>query len=302
MPLIESVADFVEENYLFPDIAQKLARHLRETHYSELKNEALCEAVSSDLIRISNDQHMFLRYEPQQAPEQDFEAVLKRHQEQVRFQNFGFQKFERLSGNIGYCKLNELPPVHVAGEMFRGIIALLENVDAVIIDLSDCEGGAPDMVQFIASHFVEANQPLSGIEERGGINYEEWHTLNELESPRLLEKPLVILSSKVTFSAAEALAYDLQALKRATIIGETSRGGAHLSTFQTFEGKFLLRCSVARALNPVTKSNWEGTGVIPDIASNTALLSAQKYLLETLIAQGNSFYREHWQEVLENLV
>lgn len=300
MPLIESIADFIEENFLFPDMAQKLAQHLRESDYNGLENEALCEAVTSDLIRISHDQHMFLRYEAQQSPEQDFETVLKRHQEQLRFQNFGFQKFERFSGNIGYCKLNEVPPVDIAGKMFQGIMALLENTAAVIIDLSACEGGAPDMVQFIASHFVEANQPLSGIEERGA-NLEEWRTLTELESPRLLKKPLAVLISKVTFSAAEALAYDLQVLKRAVIIGETSRGGAHLSTFQTFEGKFLLRCSVARALNPISKNNWEGTGVIPNIASDTALLSAQKYLLEKLIAAENSPYQEQWQAALKDL-
>jgi hypothetical protein len=106
MSLIEAVAKFIEENYLFPDMAQKLAQHLREADYSSFDDIALCEAVTTDLIRISNDQHMLLRYEPPQNVEQDPE---KDRAEQARFLNYGFQKFERLSGNIGYCKLTELP-------------------------------------------------------------------------------------------------------------------------------------------------------------------------------------------------
>jgi len=302
MSLIEKLADFIEEHYLFPDIALKLAEHLQQTDYSGLGDEALGEAVTADMIRISHDQHLFFRYEPQEDnAEPDHEAIMQKHTEEARFRNFGFQKLERLSGNIAFVKLNELPPVFVAGKLFEAVIALLANMSAIIIDLQDCEGGAPDMVQFIASHFLEAEQPLSGIESDGGKKYTESHSLAGLNSPRLLEKPLAILISPKTFSAAEALAYDLQALKRAVIVGKMSRGGAHLSTFQAFENKFLLRCSIARALNPITDSNWEGTGVIPDIVSETAQVTAQKYLLEQLIAQEDELYKEEWQSALENL-
>ncbi|HET6980827.1 MAG TPA: S41 family peptidase, partial [Myxococcaceae bacterium] len=70
-----------------------------------------------------------------------------------------------------------------------------------------------------------------------------------------------------TFSGGEELAYDLQSLRRATLIGETTGGGANLTGGHTLDDWFVIAVPWARAVNPVTKSNWEGVGVRPDVAT-----------------------------------
>jgi C-terminal processing protease CtpA/Prc len=73
------------------------------------------------------------------------------------------------------------------------------------------------------------------------------------------------LTSKRTFSAAEALAYDLQALKRATIVGEPSGGGAHPFQYRRIHPNYVLWSVTQKSINPITQSNWQGVGVQPDV-------------------------------------
>ncbi len=136
------------------------------------------------------------------------------------------------------------------------------------------------MVQLLASQFLEPDKVLSGIESQE-YGYREARTLGNAQ--KFLGLPLYILIDSETFSAGEALVYDLQVHKRATILGKTSKGGAHLCDFVPFEERWLLRLPVARDLNPITNSNWEQRGVLPDIQTNTPKLDAWRLALENLI-------------------
>jgi C-terminal processing protease CtpA/Prc len=91
-----------------------------------------------------------------------------------------------------------------------------------------------------------------------------------------------VLTSKQTFSGAEEFSYDLKNLKRATIVGETTGGGAHPVSGERIDDHFLIGVPYARAINPISKTNWEGTGVEPDVkvAAAEALAVAEKLASE----------------------
>jgi len=113
----------------------------------------------------------------------------------------------------------------------------------------------------------------------------------------LADKDLYILTSGRTFSAPEAFAYDMQALKRATIVGEMTGGGAHGTTMHRLADHFSASIPFSRSINPVTKTDWEGVGVKPDVVvpADQALLTAhlmalkkatKKYAEDRKIADG----------------
>lgn len=273
-----TIANLIEENYLFPTKAKEIATFIRTLEINA-DEDTFAEQLTRALIEFAEDEHLLLQYAPEQiAEQQDHEAIMREHTARARSRNFGFETVQHLADNIGYWKLNELPPVFIAGKMVDAAITLLENTNAIILDMQTCEGGAADMVQYIASVFLKEELALSGIESRKH-GLQEVKTLPEMTCTRLTEKPLMILIGEATFSAAEALAYDLQAHKRATIIGRRSRGGAHLSDFFPIDNTWLLRIPVARALNPITQGNWEGRGVIPDFVSETPRQTAIEHFV-----------------------
>jgi hypothetical protein len=151
--------------------------------------------------------------------------------------------------------------------------------------------GTAEMVQLLASYLFDAQpRPLSGIYSSHNDTLLPASTLSEIPGQTMSNVPVFVLISGMTFSAAEALAYDLQALGRAVIVGQRSRGGAHLVDYQVIAGDYLFTLSVARAVNPLTGTNWEGRGVIPDMeaASEQALVTAHRAALNDLLAQAAS--------------
>lgn len=99
---------------------------------------------------------------------------------------------------------------------------------------------------------------------------------------RLDDKPVYVLTSKDTFSGAEEFSYNLKNLKRATLVGETTGGGAHPVSGHRIDDHFMIGVPYARAINPISKTNWEGTGVEPDVKvpAADALTTAEKLSLE----------------------
>jgi C-terminal processing protease CtpA/Prc len=299
--LIERVAGQLQEGYLFPQkglaLARKLRQKLAQGQYEAMSDpHALGPAVTADLFAASQDPHLRLWYDPDQAAaaansQEAHETLLRRHFERARRANFGFIRVERLAGNIGYLDVRGLPPPAVAGEVAAGAMAFLAHTQALILDLRYNGGGTPEMVQLLASYLFDSQpRPLSGIQSGGEDAPEPFYTLPEISGRAMPDVPLFILISGMTHSAAEALAYDLQALERATVVGQRSRGGAHLVDYQVFAGAFLFTLPVARAVNPLTGTNWEGRGVIPDIESpvEQALVVAQKAALNKLLEEADS--------------
>jgi C-terminal processing protease CtpA/Prc len=159
------------------------------------------------------------------------------------------------------------------------------NVDAVIIDLRDNGGGAPAMVSFISSYLFNERTHLNDLWTRRNNTTEEFWT-QDVPGKRLATQPVFVLTSSRTFSGGEEFTYNLKSLKRATIVGETTGGGAHPTGPQPIDERFMIAVPFARAINPITKTNWEGTGVEPDVkvAAADALATAQKLAAEKLAA------------------
>ena len=294
--ILQTIVQLIQQQYVLPRVGERvseiLADALARNSEDDLSDPYIfMQVINQVLADHSADTHLRLLYDPTGTQGIHQEAVLEQHFERARRSNFGFLEARRLEGNIGYLNIQELPPREVAGEIAAGMLAMIAHTDAVILDLRGNEGGTPGMVQFIISYFVdEKPRPLSGIYSRLTDSMKELYTLAQVPGKRLTDVPLYVLVSGATFSAGEALAYDLQTLKRATIVGESTRGGAHLSDMLPIASTFVLRLPTARAINPISADNWEGRGVQPDIecAAVDALTIAHRTALNALLQGAES--------------
>ena len=139
-------------------------------------------------------------------------------------------------------------------------MGFLANSDVLIFDLRDNTGDDPGMVSLITSYLFERPTHLSDNFDRSTNTTRQSWSLSYVPGKRFPTLPVYVLTSSRTFSGAEEFSYDLQSLKRATIVGEATGGGAHLIRPQRLDDRFFVDMPFARAINPVTKTGWEGTG------------------------------------------
>jgi hypothetical protein len=209
-----------------------------------------------------------------------------------------------MPGNIGYLDLRGFVDARMGAETASAAMNMLANADALIVDLRRNGGGDPAMVAFISSYLFGAEPVhLNDLYWREGDSTHQWWTLPYVPGKRFGDKkPVYVLTSKRTFSAAEEFTYNLKNLKRATIVGETTGGGAHPGGMRKVHEHFGMFVPGGRAINPISKTNWEGTGVKPDIdvpadhALKTAQVDALKKLLETAKDQE---WKDNLKRVLE---
>jgi len=206
--------------------------------------------------------------------------------------NCGFQKVEILSGNVGYLKFNIFADPEVCGPTAIAAMNFLGDVDAIIIDLRENGGGDPKMIALVSTFLFSKPTHLNDIWERKSDTTQQYWTLPFVPGKRLDGKPVYVLTSKRTFSGAEEFCYNLNQLKRATIVGETTGGGAHPVSGQRIDDHFMIGVPFARAINPISKTNWERVGVEPvepdvKVPATDALATAQKLATEKL--GSNSF-------------
>lgn len=201
--------------------------------------------------------------------------------------NCGFDKVEVLAGNVGYLKFNMFADPEVCGLTATAAMNFLANVDAIIIDLRENGGGDPRMIALISSYLFSKPTHLNDLWERKTDSTQQYWTLPYVPGKRLDSKPAFVLTSKRSFSGAEEFTYNLKNLKRATIIGETTGGGAHPVSGHRIDDHFMIGVPFARAINPISKTNWEGVGVEPDVKVPAAetLSTAQRLAMEKLSGQ-----------------
>jgi hypothetical protein len=266
--LVQRTIEIVEANYLFPEMAEKLAGHLRGLRdagaYSEIDSmPRLVETLTADLQSVSGDKHLRLDLGRDVAVTKE---KMRLRRERLRETNHGFNKVERLPGNVGYLELIEFCPVEGAGEPMRGSFEALEGSAALIIDLRRNEGGAGDLIPLICGRlFPERTRLYDIVDPRSGET-ETVFTPSESAPGAMASIPIYVLTSGTTFSSAECLAYTLQKLRGATVVGERTAGGAHPTrSFVIREAEVVVTVPVRDMLNPLTGTNWEGAGVVPDI-------------------------------------
>jgi len=298
--VIASLAKGLKEAYVFPDVGEKVAVMLQARNAGGEYNSITSASAFSDLVtkqmrETTNDKHLHLIYSarvlPVPPPFKPGTAPAPSPRELLQFQarNFEFEKVEHLPGNVGYVKLNAFMDAEHGGGVAAGAMAFLANTDALIIDLRQNGGGEPSMVTLLASYFFSGTVHLSDLAYRleGTDNYDvtQLWTASFVPGERYVDKNVYILTSQRTFSAAEEFTYDLQALKRAIVVGETTAGGANPVAPYRLGDHFYAAIPRAHSINPITKTNWEGTGIKPDVQVSQvdALKTARRLALQHLI-------------------
>jgi retinol-binding protein 3 len=284
-----AIAD-LNEFYVFPETAKKMEAALRARQkmgsYDAVSDgETFARVLTSHLQEISHDKHLSVSFssavlpmgEPGQGP--DAQARMRAEVESV---NCFFERAELLPPNLGYLKFNAFIDPAICGATASAAMNFLANADAIIFDLRENLGGDPKMVAFLATYLFAGPTQLSDLYDRKQDTTTQYWTLPFVPGKTLAGKPVFVLTSKRTFSGGEEFGYDLKVLKRATIVGETTGGGAHPVTGHRIDDHFLIGVPFARAVNPITKTNWEGTGVEPDVKvpAGDALEVAKKMAAE----------------------
>jgi len=185
-----------------------------------------------------------------------------------RLDNFGIRRVERLDGNVGYLDVRRVAVPANAGPAIAAAMELVMGTYALILDLRRNGGGAPEGVAFWCSYLFPEEDPahLNDIFHADTGETRQFWALPYVPGSRYLDRPVYVLTSSHTFSGGEEFCYNLQALGRAELIGETTGGGAHPTRGFPVGGAVHMGIPFARAVNPVTGTNWEGTGVTPDVA------------------------------------
>lgn len=275
--VIEAALKKLNDNYVFPETAKKMEQAVRERigrkEYDQITSaKALATALQNHLQEVSHDKHLRVIYSAEPLPpegnhREPSPEEMAKQLEFLRTVNFGFEKVERLPGNVGYLDLRGFMPAQFGAETVVAAMNFLANTDALIIDLRRNGGGEPAMVALISSYLFEGEPVhLNDLYFRPDDSTRQWWTLAYVPGKRFgAKKPLYVLTSKRTFSAAEEFTYNLQNLKRATIVGETTGGGAHPGGPRRINEHFAIWVPSGRAINPISKTNWEGTGVKPDV-------------------------------------
>jgi hypothetical protein len=272
--VIDGAVRLLDEFYVFPDVAKRVAAKLKSQQkrgaYRDIADaQMFAILLSDDLVALSGDKHIGVDFFTEAMPDEAPSRPTPDPRELAQ-RNCGFEKAEHYSPNIGYLKLTDFDvPEHCAATAIAAMNFLADS-DALIIDLRANRGGSPYMTALISSYLFEERTHLGDIYDRAQNTTEQLWTSSYLPGKKLSGKPIFVLTSARTFSAGEQFSYDLKALKRATLIGETTGGGAHPTAPHRIDDHFFIRVPFGRFINPVTQTDWEGTGVEPDVKVSAA--------------------------------
>jgi hypothetical protein len=296
MRVIDGAIAHLNEFYVFPETARKMgdsvkSKQKKGDYDSITDGDAFAKMLTDNFQEVSHDKHLRVDFSPAPMPDRpegppdaDERARYRKDMERM---NCGFDKVEILSGNVGYLKFNFFADPDICGPTAVAAMNFLANVDAIIFDLRENGGGDPKMIAFISTYLFSEPTHLNDLWERKGDVTHQYWTLPYVPGKHLDGKPAYVLTSKETFSGAEEFSYNLKNLKRATLIGETTGGGAHPVNGHRIDDHFMIGVPFARAINPISKTNWEGTGVEPDVKvpAPDALATAQKLAAEKLASR-----------------
>ena len=277
--IIDGAIDHMRRAYIFEDVAEKMAAaikaHAASREYDTITDpKAFAETLTRHLQEVSKDKHLRIIYNPEGLPQRGGPPTAEdraRNLAEERRRNFGFQKIERIDGNVGYIELLGFSGSQEVKEAAVPAMNFVANTDALIFDLRRNGGGSPVTIGIISSYLFDKVTHLNDFYVRERDQRQQFFTTAEVEGRRYgTQKPVYVLTSNRTFSAAEEFTYNLKSLKRATIVGETSGGGAHPGGVRRITDHFGIWLPNGRAINPITNTNWEGTGIEPDIKASAA--------------------------------
>lgn len=296
MQVIAAISDNMERHYVFPDQARRLSHELQvraaQGEFDRVTSAAkFADTMTQTLQATLKDKHLEVRYfaepvAPEAGGEERTPAEVEAERvEHARF-NHGVASLQRLRGNIGYLELRSFGRPDATAARYAAAMTLMKDTSALVIDLRGTGGGDPESVMLLASYLFDQRTHLNDIWMREGNVTEERWTDPTVAGPHYGQaRPVAVLVGPDTFSAGEDFAYALKNAGRATLIGETTGGGAHPGQPRRLTDHFMMNVPAGRSISPVTHTDWEGVGVTPDvkIAAGKALDRAQLLLLERLV-------------------
>jgi retinol-binding protein 3 len=293
--VIDGALDKINKNYVFPEVAKKMEAAVRDRQakgeYDAITSgQEFARTLTTHLREVCKDKHLGVRFFPKPFPKREggpSPAEEERGRQMAALRNYGFKKVERLDGGVGLLELEGFMRAESIGETAAAAMTFLANSEAVIVDLRKNGGGDPAAVILLCSYFFDKPTHLNDIFNRPNNTTRQYWSHPSLPGKKLVGKDLYVLTSNRTFSGAEEFAYNMQAQKRGTLVGETTGGGAHPTTGFRLTDHFGVGVPFARSINPVTKTNWEGTGVKPDVAvpADQALLTAHLMSLKKSLSK-----------------
>ena len=281
---IQLLMEQLKSSYVFPKVAEEmcsdLEKSLEDGAYDQVDDiDEFAAALTKQLRAICHDKHLRVRAMGEQTS--------RSRASRDEAENHGFEKVEFLPGGIGYLKFNHFSGDPKAEAPAAAAMNFLASSRALIVDLRENGGGSPDMIAFLSGYLFEKSVHLNSFYDRPTDTTSESWSRDDVPGQKLAEScPIYVLTSNRTFSGAEEFSYNLQNLKRGVIVGETTGGGAHPTMGRRLGKRFGMSVPFARAINPITNTNWEGVGVKPDVA-----VAADK-ALEKAIAMANDHLHE----------
>ncbi|MEW1862514.1 S41 family peptidase [Streptomyces sp. NPDC088194] len=270
-PVIDETVELLIEHYVFPEVSEQLTvllrQRLAEGAYDVGGAEELAPLVTADLQSVNGDRHLRLKYHADSVPAGQGAAALAAMRRDFDSSLGGAPRVESLSEGVAVVELAPmLFPLEWAAEPLSAALTLASRSRALIVDLRANLGGDPNTVAFVCGYLLDERTHLNTMYWRDGERYEQSWSAAHVPGARFGgSKPLYILTSDRTFSGAEELTYDLQQLGRAVVVGERTGGGAHPREGWTVHPHLEATIPVGRAVNPVSGTNWEGTGIQPDV-------------------------------------
>ncbi|MEV7522309.1 S41 family peptidase [Streptomyces sp. NPDC091371] len=271
--IVEQALERITAGYVFPEKATVVVAAIRARitagAYEGLEGPELCETVTAHLQEACPDKHLRLLWtdEPQSLEPVDDDGGEAAFRALLMAENQGIHRVERLEGNVGLIELRRIATAIDGASAIGAAMQLVAHSTALVLDLRACLGGSPEGAALWNSHFFGDDQVhLHDIYSRATDSTRQYWTSAHLPGPRYEDRPVYVLTSATTFSGGEDVAYTLQAHGRAVVVGEATRGGAHPTARHAVAEHVLVTVPTARSISTVTGTNWEGVGVVPDIA------------------------------------
>ena len=314
--LIADISQQLKSDYVFPEVADSMATYISQNmlkgNYDDLSDpNEISARLTKDLFAISNDNHIRVKFDKEMNKDlqggnanQDIEpSVLEKWKNEEKKKNYYFSKVEIIDGNIGLIKLNGFSDfMDEASKVADAAMAYVSNSDAIIFDLRSNPGGSPAMIRYLTSYLFNESTHINSFYYRIDDKTTESWTTEEVNGKKMDQTPVYILISNRSFSAAEEFTYNLKHLKRGTVIGEISGGGANPGGYTAIDKDFVIFIPTGRAINPNTKTNWEGIGVIPhiEVPKEKALDIAHIEALKSILKTASGKDKEYLELLIEN--
>ena len=271
--VIDGAVVNLKRYYDYPEIGQKVADALlaaesRREDDAATESSAFADLLNRQMLAVSHDGQLKIRYYPNGVPAEPTGPTadgLAQYRRVLEENNCFFTKVETLPNNVGYLKLDSFPDPAICGATAAKAMASLNSTDAIIFDLRDNAGGYPKMVALVAGYLFDRPTHLNDMYDRAEDSTIESWTPAPVAGNELVDKPAFVLTSRTTFSGAEEFSYDLKMLKRATIVGEPTSGRGHIPIGRRIDDHFEIRVPDRRPINPISKTDWDGPGVQPDV-------------------------------------